>query len=101
MHIRKGDQIKIMAGADRGKIGKVLGAFPAEGRIVAEGINIKRKHLRPRKQGQKGELVEMPAAFPVSRASLVCSTCGKPVRIARKREGARKHRVCKKCGSVT
>lgn len=100
MKIKKGDQIKIMAGADRGKTGKVLAAFPAEGRIVADGINVKKKHLRPRKQGQKGELVEMPVAFPASRAALICSKCGRAVRIGRKRDGARSYRVCKKCGSI-
>lgn len=100
MKIKKGDQIKIMAGADRGKTGKVLAAFPETGRVIVDGINIKKKHVRPRKQGQKGELVEMPAAFPASRAALICGKCGKPVRVGRKRDGARSHRVCKKCGST-
>lgn len=99
MRIKKGDQIKMVAGVDRGKTGKVLAAFPKTGRVVVEGVNIKKKHLRPRKQGQKGELVAMPAAFPISRAALLCGTCGRPVRVVWKRDGARKHRVCKKCGS--
>lgn len=90
----------MMAGVDRGKMGKVIAAFPKTGRVVVDGVNVKKKHVRPRTQGQKGELVAMPAAFPASRAALVCGICRKPVRVSRKHDGARKHRVCRKCGSV-
>ena len=100
MIFRKGDQIKMMTGNDRGKAGRVLAAFPKEGRIVVDGVNMKKKHVRPRKQGQKGELVQVPMPFPVSRAALVCGKCGKPTRVGRRREEGRNIRVCKKCGSI-
>lgn len=100
MHIRKGDKIKMMTGADRGRTGTVLAAFPATRHIAVDGINIKKKHVRPRKQGQKGELVRVPMPFPASRASLVCGSCGKPTRIGRRREADRKIRICKKCGGT-
>ncbi|TSD05019.1 MAG: large subunit ribosomal protein L24 [Parcubacteria group bacterium Greene0714_36] len=90
----------MMTGNDRGKTGRVLAAFPKEGRIVVDGINVKKKHVRPRKQGQKGELVQIPMPFSVSRAALVCGKCGKPTRVGWNRESARKRRVCKKCGSI-
>ena len=98
MKIKKGDQVKIMAGNDRGKVGKVLVAIPEEGKIVVEGLNIKKKHVRPRQQGKKGELVRVPAPFPVSRVALVCPHCAKPTRVgfALKAIGG-KPRVCKKC----
>lgn len=98
MKIKKGDQVKIMAGNDRGKTGKVLAAIPEEGKIVVEGLNIKKKHVRPRQQGKKGELVRIPAPFSASRAALVCPHCGRSVRIgfALKTSG-QKQRICKKC----
>lgn len=100
MHIRKGDQIKMMTGADRGRTGKVLAAFPRTRRIAADGINVKKKHVRPRRQGQKGELVQVPMPFPASRALLVCRACGKPVRVGFRTEAGKKMRVCKKCGGI-
>lgn len=100
MKIRKGDNIKIVSGNDKGKQGKVLAVLTHEERIVVDGLNIKKKHVRPRQQGKKGELVKIPAPFAVSRAMIVCSKCGKPTRIGFKigATGA-KARVCKKCGA--
>lgn len=101
MRIRKGDTVKMITGADRGRTGKVLTAFPATRRIAADGINVKKKHVRPRRQGQKGEMAQVPMPFPASRAMLVCRACGKPVRVGFRAEGGKKTRVCKKCGVVT
>jgi large subunit ribosomal protein L24 len=98
MKIKKGDQIKIISGNDKGKQGKVLSVFPSERRIIAEGINMKKKHVRPRSQGQKGELITMPAPFSVSRAMLICPKCGRPTRVGFKLSEVAKSRVCKKCG---
>ena len=100
MYFKKGDKIKMMSGADRGKAGTIRAAFPKEGRIVADGINMKKKHVRPRKQGQKGELVQIPMPFPASRAALVCGKCGKPTRAGMRLEDGKKYRACKKCGST-
>lgn len=97
MKIRKGDQVKILSGNDRGKTGKVLVALPEDGKIVVEGLNIKKKHVRPKQQGKKGELVRIPAPFMASRAMLICPKCGKPSRTGFK-NGPAKVRVCKKCG---
>lgn len=99
MRIKKGDQIRMMTGADRGKAGTVLAAFREEGLIAVEGINIKKKHVRAQKQGQKGELVRVPMPFPASRAALACGKCGKPTRIGHRSDAGRKIRICKKCGA--
>jgi len=98
MKIRKGDTIKIISGNDKGKTGKVLVVFPKDERIAVEGINLKKKHVRPRRQGQKGEVVLVPAPFAVSRAMIVCPKCTKAVRVAHRLNETAKVRVCKKCG---
>ena len=99
MNIKKGDTVKIISGKDRGKSGKVTSAFPKEGRIVVDGINVKKKHLRPGKQGQKGQIIQISTPFSVSSAMLVCSNCKKTTRIGKKTTGGKKIRVCKKCGT--
>lgn len=97
--IRKGDQVKIISGNDKGKQSKVLAVLPKSGKIVVDGVNIRKKHVRPKQQGKKGELVRIPASFPVSRAMLVCSKCGEAARVGYKiNDSGRKARVCKKCG---
>ena len=97
--IKKGDSVKIISGNDQGKQGKVLAVFPQDRKIVVEGVNMKKKHVRPKQQGKKGELVRMPAPFPSSRAMLVCGKCGKPTRAGHKiNDSGTKSRVCKKCG---
>ena len=100
MKIKKGDTVKIMAGKDKGKTGKVSKVIPAEGKIIVEGINIKKKHMRPKKQRQKGQIIQVSAPFYASSAMIVCSSCGKTARIGYKKEGEKKIRVCKKCGGA-
>jgi len=100
MKIKKGDSVKILTGKDRGKTAKVLRAYPKVNLIVAEGINLKRKHVRPRSQGKKGEIVQIPAPFAVSVAMLICSNCAKPARIGMRFENGVKVRICKKCKAV-
>lgn len=100
MKIRKGDNVRIISGNDRGKTGSVRAAFPFLRRIVVEGVNVKKKHVRPRKAGQKGALVRVPLPFPVSRAMLVCAGCGKAMRPVMRAEGDVKQRVCRVCGKT-
>ncbi len=99
MRIKKGDTVKIISGNDKGKQGKVAAVLPQIGRIVVEGLNMRKKHVRPKQQGKKGELVRIPAPFPASRVMLICPHCGKPVRIIYKTVENKKVRTCKKCGA--
>ena len=100
MKIKKGDNIKIISGNDKGKQGKVLAAIPAQNRIIAEGLNMKKKHVRARRQDQKGEMVSIPAAFAASRAMVVCPKCGKASRIKYAFNDAHKKvRICGSCAS--
>lgn len=97
MKIKKGDMVKIINGKDSGKTGKVTEVFRIEDRLVVEGINIKKKHLRPKKQGQKGQIISISAPFHASNAMIICSSCGKASRIGIKIDGKNKIRICKKC----
>jgi large subunit ribosomal protein L24 len=100
MNIKKGDKIKIIAGKDRGKAGTILRALPASGRVVVDGLNIRKRHVRPRKSGQKGEIVQFPAPLHVSNVQLVCGTCGKAVRSGFQVQAGTKNRICRKCKAV-
>lgn len=100
MKIKKGDTVKILAGKDSGKTGKVLAVDVKGGRLVVEGANMFKKHNRPKKQGEKGEVVNVSRSMNASNALLVCPRCGQPTRIGHKMEGAKKLRTCKKCKST-
>lgn len=97
MRIKKGDQVQMIAGKDRGKSGKILRVLPDVRRVVVEKLNMMKKHVRPRKEGEKGQIIAMPAAVNISNVMLVCAHCGKSSRVGYKLEGERKIRFCKKC----
>lgn len=98
MKIKKGDQVEIIAGKDRGKRGTVLSVLPTRDRVIVEGQNLRKKHIKPRKQGTPGERVEIPGSIHISNVMLVCPHTGKPTRIGRKVSGDNKVRVSKRSG---
>ena len=97
MNIRKGDMVQIITGASRGKRGKVLVVNRADGRVVVEGANLVKKHQKPKRQGEKGEVVSLPRSINASNVLLVCPSCDKGVRAGFRMEGDAKVRFCKKC----
>lgn len=97
MRIKKNDIVKMITGKDRGKTGKVLHVFPALGRVTVEGLNLLKKHVRPRRQGEKGETVLVPRAVNIANVMLMCPKCGKTSRTGYKVEGDSKQRFCKSC----
>lgn len=101
MKIKKGDTVLIISGKYKGKTGKVLKAFPKEMKILVEGVNIVKKHQRPRRTGEKGQIIEIPKPIPVSKAKLICPACKKATRVGFKfleSKGEKiKVRICKKC----
>ncbi|HXK40937.1 MAG TPA: 50S ribosomal protein L24 [Candidatus Paceibacterota bacterium] len=99
MKIKKNDNVIMLSGKDRGKTGKVALVLPSSGKIVVEGLNLIKKHVRARKQGQKGQIISKERAVSASSVALVCKSCGKPTRIGYKKEGENKVRICKKCKS--
>jgi large subunit ribosomal protein L24 len=98
MKIKKGDTVLVISGKWRGKTGKVLRAFPREFKVLVEGVNIVKKHQKPKRAGEKGQIVEIPKPIPVSKVKLICPSCKKATRVGYKIEGDKKFRVCKKCG---
>lgn len=97
MRIRKNDQVLIISGKDRGRKAKVIEALPKQGGLLIEGINLRKKHVKPKKSGEKGQIVETPAPLNASDVKLICPKCGKAARIGYKIQEKRKYRICKKC----
>lgn len=100
MKIKKGDQVEIIAGKDRGKRGKVVRVYPQTDKVVVEGLNLMKRHIKARREGQKGERVEKAAPLHVSNVMLVCPDTGKPTRIGYRIEGGEKVRVSKRSGKT-
>ena len=99
--IRKDDIVKVTAGKDRGKQGKVLRVYPAEGRLTVERVNVIKRHTRPTRQRQQGGIIEREGKFNLSNVMLVCSRCGRGVRVGHQFLGdGKKVRMCRKCGEV-
>ena len=99
LRIKKGDTVKILSGNDKGKTGEVLEVMPKVEKIIVKGINIKKKHMKPRRQGEEGGIISMEFPIHMSKCSVVCPKCGKAVRIGFKVEKDSKVRVCKSCGA--
>ncbi len=101
MKIKKDDQVLIIAGKDKGRKGKILEAFPKTDKLIVEGMNMRKKHVKPKKSGEKGQIVHLPTAIDISNVKLICKNCGKATRTRCKIEGKEKYRICKKCGKET
>lgn len=98
MKLKKGDTVAIIKGKDKGKTAKVLRVLPHENKVFVEGVNMKKRHRRPRKAGQKGEIITIPHPLALANVMLVCNHCGKKTRVGYRVSGTQKARVCKKCG---
>lgn len=99
MKIKKNDQVLIIAGDDKGKKGTVLKAMPTVGKVIVEGANLAKKHVKPKRNGEKGQIVKMPKPLDVSKVQFLCPKCGKAAKIGHNVSGEVKTRVCKKCGA--
>ncbi len=99
MKIKRNDTVKIMTGKDSGKSGKVIQVFNEENKVVVEGLNIMKKHLRSRKAGEKGQIIELSAPLSAANVMVVCPSCSKTVRVGYKMDGDVKKRFCRKCGT--
>ena len=109
LNIKVGDTVMVITGEDSNKknnTGKVQKVFPENGKIIVEGMNMVKKHQKPRGQGMPGGIIEKEAAIDASNVMVVCPKCGKPTRIGHvfiEGEGKasrRKRRVCKECKAV-
>ena len=101
MHVKRGDIVKVIAGKDKGKEGKVLTAIPEKNKVIVEGVAIVSKHQKARMQGQQSAIVKKEAAIDASNVLRVCSKCGKAARTGIKiLEDGSKVRYCKKCNET-
>lgn len=101
LHVKTGDTVVILSGKDRGKKGKVMEVSPKEGKVIVENANIVSKHVKPRKMGEAGGIIKAESALYACKVQVVCPSCGKPTRVAKKiLEDGSKQRVCKKCGEA-
>lgn len=99
MNIRKGDTVKILAGKNRGKTGRVLKVFTESNLVTIDGVNVYKKHVRPKKQGEKGEVVSLVRPLQASNVQIVCPACSRSARVGFRIEGETKTRYCKKCNA--
>ena len=97
MKIKKGDNVIVLKGKDRGKKGKVQQVLPKEGKLIVEGMNSRKKHIKPKKAGEKGQVVQTLGRMQGSNVALVCPKCSKPVKIGFIMQGSKKYRFCKNC----
>lgn len=96
--IKKGDTVKILYGKERGRRGPVVAIDPKKRKVIVEGLNLYKKHLKGDGRTTMSEIVTIEKPFHVSKIMLVCSSCDKPTRVEIKTEGEDKIRVCKRCG---
>ena len=97
--LKKDDQVTVIAGKEKGKSGKVLKIDREKGKVLVAGLNMVKKAKKPRRQGEKGGIVDIEAPIDISNVMIVCKKCG-PTRIGIEDEGDKKVRKCKKCGEV-
>lgn len=99
--IKKGDTAFVLTGKNKGKSGRVLSVLKAKERVIIEGINIVKKHMKPNKQYTKGGIIEKEAPLHISNVMLMCPKCSKPSRIGHTVfDDGKKLRTCKKCKEV-
>jgi large subunit ribosomal protein L24 len=101
MYIRKNDEVLIIRGDDRGKKGKVHRCLPRENRLLVEGINMRKRHMKPRANIRQAGIIELEAPIHISKVMLVCSKCHEPTRVGYQiLDDRSKVRVCRECGEV-
>jgi len=112
MKLKKGDKIQIITGKDRvkktkkgdktnkGNQGKVLSVLDTKEKVVVEGLNLRFKHVRPKKEGEKGQVVEKPGFLSIGKVKMLCPKCNKASRVGYKLTEKGKQRICKKCSAA-
>ena len=99
MRIKKGDNVMVLSGNDKGKTGEVLEVLPKEDKIVVKGVNVRKKHVKARRQGDESGIISVECSIPSSKVNVVCPKCGKTTIVGYSIEKDEKVRICKKCGA--
>ncbi|MCH5212910.1 MAG: 50S ribosomal protein L24 [Oscillospiraceae bacterium] len=101
MHVKRGDTVKVIAGKDKGKEGKVVAAIPSQNKVIVEGVAVAKRHQKARVQGQESGIINKEMPINASNVMRVCPKCGKAARVGIKVfEDGSKARYCKKCGET-
>ena len=99
MHIKTNDVVVVLSGRDKGKQGKVMSVDPDGAKAIVEGVNVAKRHKKPRKEGQPGGIISQETPIHISKLMRVCPKCNKPTKPAHDfNDSGEKFRVCKKCG---
>jgi len=100
-HVKKNDQVVVIMGKEKGKIGKVLSVNPEKQRVIVEKVNFIKRHTRPSARQRQGGIIEREGTIHISNVMVVCPKCNKPTRITKRiLEEQKKVRACKKCGEI-
>ncbi len=100
-NVKRGDQVKVIAGNERGKEGEVLHVYPKTDRILVRGINLTKRHQRPSARQREGGIIEREGTIHLSNVMVICPECDRPARVGFKRdEDGFKTRICRKCGEM-
>ena len=99
VHVKTDDTVIVISGNSKGTKGKVIAVSPKEGKVIVEGANKVKKHVKPRRQGEAGGITEVEGAIYACKVQLYCDKCKKATRAAHKIDGDKKTRVCTKCGA--
>ena len=101
LHVKTDDTVVVLSGDSKGVKGKVIAVSAKEGKVIVEGINKVKKHVKPRKAGDPSGIIETESAIYASKVQVVCPKCNKPTRVGTKvYEDGKKDRCCKKCGET-
>ena len=97
MKLKKGDEIKVVRGKDKGKTGKIEKVFPRVDKVIIPNVNLYKRHLKARSQSQPSEIITLTKPLPVSNVKLICPKCHLPTRVGYKIDDSKKTKIFKKC----
>lgn len=97
MKFKKGDEVIVTKGKDTGKRGKIEKTFPKLEKVLVAGVNIYKRHMKPRGQGKPGGIIDITKPLAVANIALVCAKCSQQTRVGYKDSGEKKRRICRKC----
>jgi large subunit ribosomal protein L24 len=100
MHVKKGDKVMVISGKEKGKTGTIIAAFPKKDRVLVEGLNLVKKHMKPNQANPQGGIVSQEASIHVSNVMLIDPKSGEPTRVGFKEVDGKKVRVAKKSGET-
>ena len=97
MKLKKGDNVQVLVGNDKGKTSEIIEVFPKENKVIVKDVNIKKKATKPRKAGETGGIISKEFPVNASNVAVVCPNCKKAVKVGYKVEGDKKVRICRSC----